>query len=175
MQNIIVQNPEHYISKIVRLGENTAYIKYYKTLLRVHISPESCSNTLKNDFLNKFVTKIRNAAELDEDSKLGTYLLVNPNLFKPCYIEKLEFQRVCVTRYRTGSHDLRIEKDRRLPNSNREDRTYICNTGVQTIKHVLLHCPLLDDIRQKYGIVDVENGIANDRYLLEMECILNIK
>ena len=75
MQNIMMQNPKYYISKLVRLGENTAYIKYYKVLTRVHISPESCNKTLKNDFMEKFVTKIRHAAELDVDSKLGTYLL----------------------------------------------------------------------------------------------------
>ena len=81
------------------------------------------------------------------------------------------FQRVCITRYRTGSHNLRIEKDRRLPNSKREDRICACNSGVQTIKHVILHCPLLDRVREIYGIVDLENGIYCDNFLMEMECM----
>ena len=80
-----------------------------------------------------------------------------------------------ITRYRTGSHNLRIEKDRWLPNSNREDRICTCSMGTQTIKHVLLHCPLLNSIRIKYGIVDIENGVNCDGFLLEMESILCIK
>ena len=108
------------------------------------------------------------------DSKLGTYFSINPNFTKPMYDGKLEFQRISITRYRTGSHNLRIEKDRRLPNSRREDRICICNTGIQSIKHVFLTCPLLNDVRDKYGIVDLENGIHNDSFILEMEIILGI-
>ena len=128
------------------------------------------------DTLKRNVTdKDKLAAAHDEDSKLDAYLSINTNLVKPSFEGKLEFQIIIVTRYRTGSHNLRIEKDRRLPNSRREDRLCICNTGVQTVKHVFLHCPLLNDIRHKYGIVDLEHDIHNDKFLLEMECILGIK
>ena len=130
---------------------------------------------MKTEISNKRDEKIRTAALHDEDSKLGTYLMTNPRLAKPIYERKLEFQRVCITRYRTGSHNLRIEKDRRLPSSAREDRICNCNSGIQTIKHVLLHCPLLVQIREKYDIGDIENGIYCDSFLLEMECILGIK
>ena len=30
------------------------------------------------------------------------------------------------------------------------------------IKHVFVNCPLLGEIREKYGIHDIENGIVND-------------
>ena len=53
------------------------------------------------------------------DSKLGACLSINTNLVKPTFEGKLEFQRIIVTRYRTDSHNQRIEKDRRLPNSRR--------------------------------------------------------
>ena len=119
--------------------------------------------------------KIEQAAREDADSKLGTYLMVNPELKSPKYEQRFEFQRVVCTRYRTGSHNLRIEKDRRYPNSKREDRLCKCNTGVQTVQHVLLVCPLLQDSRQKYGINSIQNGITNDDFLMEMECILGIK
>lgn len=65
-------------------------------------------------------------------------------------------------------------KDRR-PNSIRDECICTCNTGVQTIQHVLLHCPLLNHIREKYGIIDAKNGVNCDGFLLEMECILCIK
>ena len=119
--------------------------------------------------------KIVNAALIDPDSKLGTYLLVNPELKTPEYDLKFEFQRVVVTRYRTGSHNLRIEKDRRIPNSKREDRVCGCNMSIQTVKHVFLDCPLLQLTREKYGISSVDSGINNDDFILEMECILGIR
>ena len=112
---------------------------------------------------------------IDPDSKLGTYLLVNPELEAPVFDNKFEFQRTLITRYRTGSHNLRIEKDRRIPNSSREDRLCLCNTGIQTIKHVLVECPMLQTARVKYGVDSVERGISSDDYLMEMECILGIK
>ena len=49
-----------------------------------------------------------------------------------------------------------------------------CNLDTQTIKHVLLHCPLLNDIRDKYGIVNVEDGVMNDGFLTEMESVFGI-
>ena len=100
---------------------------------------------------------------------------MNPNLTKPTFNRLTESQRVMLTRYRTGSHNLRIEKDRFLPNSKREERLCMCGADVQTIKHVLLECNLLNDIRTRYNIEDVENGIMNDSLLLEMEDVLKIK
>ena len=168
------ENPNHYISKLLEIGRETEYVKFYKKLHERYIYPASCISEMKEEFINNVTEKLRQSAN-DPDSRLGCYFLLNPQLSSPMYNNKLEFQRVCISRYRTGSHNLRIEKDRRLPNSNREDRLCCCDTGVQTVQHVLLHCPLLDGIRAKYGIVDVENGINCDGFLIEMECILNIK
>ena len=109
----------------------------------------------------------------DLDSRLGTYLTINPSLSKPAYQDKLEFQRVCISRYRTGSHNLKIETGR-MTNTAREERLCSCGTAVQTIGHVLLECPLLDVTRAKYGISDVVNGVMHENFLLEMERTLGI-
>ena len=169
------ENPEHYISKLVQIADNTNYVKHYKNLLHQHIYPTSCISTMKKETFDTFTRKIQEAARNDPDSKLGSYFLVNPQFVTPSLTNKLEFQRICITRYRTGSHNLRVERDRRLPYSNREDRICSCNMGIQTVQHVLLYCPLLNCIREKYGIVDVANGINCDGFLLEMECALSIK
>ena len=174
IKEIMVNKPDHYISKLVKLGENTPYIKYYNQLIDKFTSSANCTVSLLNDLEIKLSTKIRDAAMLDEDSKLGTYLAINPSLSKPTFEGVPEFKRVMLTRYRTGSHNLRIEKDRMIPGSNREDRLCICATGIQTIKHVILECPLLAAIREKYGVVDVHGGVMNECFLLEMECVLGI-
>ena len=67
-----------------------------------------------------------------------------------------------------------IEKDRRHPKIPQEERLCSCNTDVQTVKHVLLDCPLLNQLRTQYGIENVENGVMNDGFLTEMERVLGI-
>ena len=175
MQDIAQEKPDHYLAKLINAAETTDYVKYYRNLENKYADIKTCNDTLQENFKHKFSTKIREAATADGDSRLGTYFIINPTLSKPEYVNKHEFQRVVITRYRTGSHNLRIEKDRRLPHSLREDRLCACNTGIQTISHVLLHCPMLNGIREKYGVADVQNGVLCDDFLLEMECILNIK
>ena len=175
MKDIAQENPDHYLAKLINAAEATDYVKYYRNLENKYADIKTCNDTLQETFKHKFSTNIREAATADGDSRLGTYFTINPTLSKPEYVNKHEFQRVVITRYRTGSHNLRVEKDRRLPHSLREDRLCTCNTGIQTISHVLLHCPMLNGIREKYGVADMQNGVLCDDFLLEMECILNIK
>ena len=117
---------------------------------------------------------IRESFARDENSKLGTYFQVNPTLQKPTFNDKIEFQRICITRYRTGSHNLAIEKGRMNGSIARDERLCPCNSDTQTIRHVLLHCPLLNEPRDRYGIENVENGVMNDGFLTEMESVFGI-
>ncbi len=174
IQEIVNTNPTHYISKLVAATEDTGYVRYYKQLQQRYTTIDNCANLLNNNFKSTYESKTREVAESDSDSHLGTYLAINPSLSKPSYDNKLEFQRVIVTRYRTGSHNLRIESGRML-HIPREERLCKCDRDVQTVEHVLLHCHLLDGIREKYNVVDIENGISNVDYLMEMEHILGIK
>ena len=174
-ENIINTDPDHYITKLVNVGEATYYIKYYRSLTTKYTDLKTCNATLKGNFSNSMRAKFEKTANEDPDSKLGTYLMINPELKSPDFTQKFEFQRVKVTRYRTGSHNLRIEKDRRFPNSRREDRVCKCNMDVQTIHHVIIDCPLVQDSRRKYDIHNIQDGIMNDDFLLEMECALDVK
>ena len=175
IMKIMENNPDHYIAKLIKLGENTAYIKHYRNLVLKYNDPINCAKTLETKFRNDFIARILEAEVRDQNSKLGTYILVNPSLAKPLYDKIIECERVMITRYRTGSHNLRIERDRFLPNSKREDRICLCGRSVQTIKHVILDCDLLNDLREKYEIEDLQNGIMNSNFLIEMEMILDIK
>ena len=106
---------------------------------------------------------------------MGSYLQVNPTLTKPSYVDMLEFQRVSTTRYRTGSHNLKIETGRRPPKIERDERMCMCYNGVQTLKHCLLECPLLEEQRETCQIKDLESGVTNTQFRLEMERILELK
>ena len=71
---------------------------------------------------------------VDSDSKLGTYLSINP-LMKPfIYVPNAtENERILISRYRTGSHSLAIEIGR-FSNIPREQRLRSCGQMVQTIR-----------------------------------------
>ena len=88
---------------------------------------------------------------IDPQGKLGTYARVNPTMETPqCYSTALpmfEPDRILLSRFRTGSHNLRIESGRwsRLP---REERMCRCGPHIQTLDHVVYSCNLLAEHRQ---------------------------
>ena len=173
INKIVQETPDHYIAKLVTAAANTKYIKYYKNLEESYTSIAECKSRLTDSLKSSCEDKIR-AAATDTDSRLGTYLTLNPTLSKPVFEDKLEFQRTCITRYRTGSHDLQIESGR-LTGTARDQRLCMCCTGIQTISHVLLHCPMLIEIREKYSVVDVVQGVMKENFLLEMERVFGIR
>ena len=177
LQAFLEHKPQHYISKLINLGNinNIKYLQYYKDLQQQYTDPANCERILKNSIKMENDKSIQEAFVEDEYSRLGTYCLVNPTLSKPEYQDKLEFQRVLITRYRTGSNNLAIEKGRIAGRIPREERLCTCNSDIQSLKHVLLHCPLLNYIRTKHQIIDVNNGVMNDNFLVEMESLLGIK
>ena len=174
LQDYLAQNPQHYLQKLIDQADNVTYMNYYSELQRRYTDPASCEEMMKNELQAANEEAIRTAFTTDENSKLGTYLRVNPTLVKPSYDNKLEFQRILITRYRTGSHNLAIEKGR-FSGITREQRLCSCNTDIQTIDHVILHCPLLADVRARCGITDVETGVMDDKFLVEMEMLLGVK
>ena len=124
------------------------------------------------------MAKIRQKAAEDEKSRLGVYSQVNPQLEPPShnYDYNPEFERVLITRYRSGSHNLRIESGRMCnPIIPRDERLCSCNTGIQSLHHCLFDCPLLAEVRADYNYESIEEAfklpeIAN--LLMEVEKII---
>ena len=144
-----------------------------------YTSPENCMETLKSEYRLKWTTQI-NKASIDPDSKLGAYKRVNPDLISPIYKVSFETERILLTRYRTGNHNLQIEKGRfTYPRIPREERLCLCNTSVQTLEHCLLSCPLLAEARQDLSsAATLFEAIQDTRihsFLLKMEKELHIK
>ena len=105
----------------------------------MHLGKE-CENTLSTDFRASNRTKIATKANNDPDSRLGVYMLVNPTLSSPTQSHGvLEFERVLLTRYRSGSHNLKIETGRwsRTP---RENRLCVTCRELGDEEHVLYNC-----------------------------------
>ena len=173
MKELTNSNPDHYISKLINATKDTPYIKHYLQLEQQYETVSQCSDELYHRLKADRELKINRAAAVDGESRLGTYLFINPTLCQPTYDCPLEFQRVMMTRYRTGSHNLRIESGR-TPYIPREERLCSCNDDIQTVKHVLLDCRLLAGLRERYKVTNIEDGMNNVCFLLEMEKVLAI-
>ena len=121
------------------------YIMHYENLVYTYGTPKICEETLKEEFDRITYEKIHNASTNDPESKLGVYLQVNPDLHRPTYKDFLfEIERINITRFRTGSHNLLIETGRfNNPKIPRELRICMCGNDVQTLRHVLMDCNLI--------------------------------
>ena len=68
---------------------------------------------------------------------------------------------VYITRFRTGSNNLLIETGRfATPRIPRENRMCLCGTEVQTLRHVLMYCPI---VRRNNG-----GGGGGDKTLIQI-------
>ena len=118
------------------------FINYYESLATSYNTPENCERFFREEYLQKMKEKFNAEYVKDPDSKLGSYIQVNPDLYSPIYDDTVfELERILITRYRTGSNNLKIETGRfRCPVIPREQRLCSCEMDVQTLRHVLLEC-----------------------------------
>ena len=170
-------NPEHPLIQIIELGKQLRlpYLAYYEKLQTDFEEPENCEEALQQAFHEECSRKIHQKADEDANSRLGVYLQVNPQLETPKVNYTLipEFERRLVTRYRTGSHNLKIESGRLCnPTIPREERICTCGTGVQSLHHCLFDCPLLEDVHTNFTYTTIEEALASldaAKLLMEME------
>ena len=170
LQSYLENNPDNPLKGLIEQGllSNLQYLRYYTNLQSTYISPKNLEDVLTNEFRVSIATKIHAKSRNDSDSRLGVYLQVNPNLTPPVQRNDiLEFERVLVTRYRCGSHNLKIEAGRLCnPKIPRVDRICKCNTGIQSLKHCLFYCHLLRAVYQEQDYTTIEGafnsfGIVN--------------
>ena len=147
----MIENPESALAKVLSaaIEDNVHIIRYYKDLDTKFETPESCQNSLRNNFEIKWRNKF--SEENDSNSRLGTYYDINPELkpWVPIPQNMMESERKIITRFRTGSHSLNIEI-MRYSNIERERRLCTCKNGVQNIWHVFMECPLTTGINTRH-------------------------
>ena len=152
MKNYITEHPQSALAKVYRTGitAKSPYLNYYQKLEDVYGEPEVCEKNIESELLKSYEERLKSQHDNDRDSKLGTYLRVNPNLesYVPNPQTIMESERELVTRFRTGSHSLAIETGR-YSNIPRENRLCSCGLEVQTVWHVLRNCPITRSIAPK--------------------------
>ena len=115
MQEDAINEPNNYMSRLINLAteKNIPYIRYYKSLVNTHGNHKACKAQLRQQFREKWTSRIEHCSSVDQDSKLGVYKQINPDLQQNTYVQAIpEFERIQITRFRTGSHKVNIEKGR---------------------------------------------------------------
>ena len=111
------------------IEKNTHFIRHYKNLHKQFSDEESCYNFYKNKFSMRMAENIKMKAQLVQYGIANDYIKINPKLTTPDYHKKhtiIENNRLIVTKYRTGSHYLRINTGR-WDKTPKERRLCKCN------------------------------------------------
>lgn len=169
---------DSYLKRLINLAitKKISYVMYYKKLETEYNCSKNCSKLLQEKFKLRWSMKIMEELGDDPDSRLGTYKLINPQL-KPCDIKNIpEFERIIISRFRTGSHKLHIEKGRN-PYIRRELRICVCGNNVQTLHHVLFQCALTKRIPDICDLNDFFNldSATIIYYIRELKKTLSIR
>ena len=169
-------NPQSSISRLFKhaVDSNTTFLRHYKKLDEKFTTPQECFKYYIEVCKSEMQQKIQEKYESDADSLLGTYKRINPAIQPPTFYKNIqcyECDRIIITKYRAGSHKLKVQTGR-LAGTNRGDRLCDCLTDVQTLAHVLFNCPLTENIREVHNIQsdDLESFFAGN----DMSYIANI-
>lgn len=140
ISSYIQHNPSSYLNEAITLATNNniPFIKHYISLYDRFQTPANCYNYFVSDFQASCRNSFDNITDINLPS--GIYKTININLEKPIF-DNFEPDRQIITRYRTGSHNLLVEKGRwtRIPRNQRLcDK---CSSGeIQNLFHVLYRC-----------------------------------
>ena len=100
-------NKDSLLSKLILASTdlNLPYVRYYVDLENDFSTPLECFSQSVQLFKTSTEIKIKESV-VDPDSKLATYLKINPDLICPILKQQqlLGRERILLTRYRTGSH-----------------------------------------------------------------------
>ena len=166
-----LDNPTSSICSIFRqaIDVNIPYIRHYKQLDQNFTDPDECCQFYIQKFDASITCKIKLKHESDSNSILGTYFKINPLLNSPQMYQSMscmESERSIITKYRTGSHQLRIQSGR-LHHEQQSDRLCKCETEVQTIEHMVFRCPRTENSRRihNYTHLDLQSFFEGKDYI----------
>ena len=164
-----LSDPDEPLSIVYRVYERNN-TKGYRMLQHAIHSP--CSATERR------IQSIRNSTQ----TKIVTYRRINPSLsVHRIYTSSnnyiADYRRVELTRFRVGSHRLKVETGRwsRIP---RDQRTCACSVGgIQDERHVIFDCDFTRAYRESYELgptQELHEVLSSDDYLDYIREIMKI-
>ena len=180
MQN----NPDSPITKLFlhAIQINLPMIKHYKKLHDTFNDANACYAFYLNKHIQDAKQVIITKANLDINGIYGTYYRMNPSLVTPNYYRQYilsESDRIILTKYRSGSHYLQVQKGR-SSNTKRLERLCSCQNGIQDIHHVIFDCEKTALVRNnstQYNTLDeFFNDLTNAPIILrKIERLLKLR
>jgi hypothetical protein len=149
--NSIDDDPESEVSKTFRMAidKNVHYIRHYKNIYSSFDNAQSCYKFYTGSFSDKLKQDIVKKTAIYTHSILDDYIVINNTLVSPELYRRYtlpESDRQILTKYRCGSHFLKISTGR-FNRTPVERRFCKCN-HIQTLEHVLFHCVLTEPMRR---------------------------
>ena len=174
-------DPHSEISKVMSnaIAKNVHYIRHYKQLLKDFRNEYECYQFHKQAFQSKLKKDVMKKTLIHSYSALDDYIQINPSLATPEYNMKYtlsEYDRQMVTKYKTGSHFLKIATGyfQRTPTEKRK----CCCGEIQSLEHVILHCPITSRLRDgsETTLMDFFSDCSKASHILKcIEKLLNIR
>ncbi len=139
----INNDPQSNISILFQtaINKNVHYIRHYQNLYNSFATAQECCKFYTSSFDNKLKQDISNKTAVHTHSILDDFVLINNTLTSPEFYHRYilaENDRLLITKYRCGSHFLKIITGRfnRTPTN---ERLCKCNE-IQTLHHVIFQC-----------------------------------
>ena len=135
------------------MSNSTSFLDHYMKL----DSKFASSDALKKEFHHGVKEKVRGlGVDMDRHYKYWMYLQVNPELEPSPFLNRIDKVGKCMTKFRLGSHNLRIETGRwnRTP---REDRLCAACGVIEDEQHIVYSCTQI----QRNDLIDLPRPISS--------------
>ena len=118
------------------LIHNTEFLDHYIALDATYTNVKD----LKDQYKSELQQKVRDfARDKDKHFKYWTYLQLNPELTPSPFLSRIDYVGKCITKFRLGSHKLKIEIGRWYRTPREERLCSTCNV-LGDEKHIIYSC-----------------------------------
>ena len=178
----IADDPDSEVAKLFKMAieKNVHYIRHYNKIHSTFDNAQLCYKYCIDNFQVKLKQDVANKTFVYTYSILDDYVLINSSLTAPEFYNRYtlsESDRRIVTKYRCGSHFLRIITGK-YNRTTIEQRLCKCN-HIQTLQHVLFQCVLTEPIRRGINIATLGEFFKDSLFaatkLRHMENILKLR
>ena len=131
------------------ISKNLQYLRHYQKLIQKFSNADECFQHYLEAFQKRTTDTISEKTTIERNSVLNDYVRINASLTSPDFYHKYiikEYDRLIITKYRSGSHFLKIQTGR-SENIEQIQRLCSCDDEVQTLEHVLFRCEILNGLR----------------------------
>ena len=113
IKEFMLKEPDSTITEIYTnaINSNVHFLRHYINLHIMFSNSDECFNQYRNDFIETTKSSIRLKAAKDNNIVHKDYIMLNNDLKTPDFYSSysvIENERLILTKYRTGSHHLKL-------------------------------------------------------------------